>query len=372
MQRRIIAITGFAIIALLIVGETALYTSAVNDSRTYYSDAISLFGSYSKDLLSAWKDADTVRLHVLTDEIFRRSAKNRTTESVRFDLVSAGQLLSWNSGQTFRSAEELRLQVPEGTWSIRFRVLDDTTMTLMLRIALISLLFWSGLSLVLALSTPKVPKQKESIDGVQTQVENETQINTATTEAVTKTESEPLTNESSNAEETPPASETLNITKKDDPQTLDQTRDFLYRLDKELQRCAEFAVDLSLCLVRFPALQESAVGRAVLEEDFSHEDLIFQLKKDLFAVILPHQDLDQAMARSEMFIRSLDRSAEHDENLSACVTGLSSRSGRLVDAKRLHREAQVAIRKTDLHNSRMTGFRADPVRYRSFLTHQKI
>lgn len=148
-------------------------------------------------------------------------------------------------------------------------------------------------------------------------------------------------------------------------------KDFLYRFEKEISRSAEHALDISLCLIKNQlAAWDSHDPIEALYKEFVHDDLVFELKQQTLAVILPHHDIDQAMARMELFLRKAHGPAQ--EFFDACIIGLSSRSGRLVEAKRVYHESMIALKKADPKIGRMVGFKADPAKYRNFLTHQKV
>lgn len=148
-------------------------------------------------------------------------------------------------------------------------------------------------------------------------------------------------------------------------------KDFLYRFEKEISRSAEHALDISVCLLknhRGSATTQEAMNS--LYKEFVHDDLVFELRNQTLAVILPHHDIDQAMARMELFLRKPHTQTE--DFFEKCTLGLSSRSGRLVEAKRVYHEALIALKKADPKIGRMVGFKADPAKYRNFLTHQKV
>jgi GGDEF domain-containing protein len=154
-----------------------------------------------------------------------------------------------------------------------------------------------------------------------------------------------------------------------------QERFLRFRLDKELERNAENAMDLSVALFQFKGLIPADFSQAagLLLSEYSHEDLIFEYGVDTFCVILPQHDLDQAIARAELVMRKADSQREdHFKGSFELTVGLSSRNGRLLDAQRFLKEAMVAVKKASREEGRIVGFRPDPVRFRNFLRHQRV
>lgn len=151
------------------------------------------------------------------------------------------------------------------------------------------------------------------------------------------------------------------------------------RLGAELRRSASFEQDLSILV----ASLDSATGRtdpnyAVLAKTsrsfFAFNDLAFIFGTKGLAIILPNTDIDQAMRKSEELLKKLalliqDRSGPMGYlNL---FIGLSSRSGRLVDADRLLGEAMAAHRKArEERDTHIMAFRPDPEKFRAYLAKQ--
>jgi GGDEF domain-containing protein len=154
-----------------------------------------------------------------------------------------------------------------------------------------------------------------------------------------------------------------------------QERFLKFRLDKELERNAENAMDLSLAIFRFAGLaaDDYSAAAALLLGEFSHEDLIFEFGDDMYCVILPQHDLDQAIVRSELVVKKTENAKSNTFKQPFELTvGLTSRNGRLLDAGRFIREGQTALKKASREEGRIVGFRPDPVRFRSFLRHQRV
>jgi hypothetical protein len=142
------------------------------------------------------------------------------------------------------------------------------------------------------------------------------------------------------------------------------------RLESELHRCASFEQDLTLMIITFSGKTELAAeqykqfaGMAV--SFFNLRDLIFERGERGITVILPNTDLDQGFARAEDFHNYLMPAFTGTPGFR---TGLSARSGRLVDADRLLFEASEALNKA-LRDpvSPIVAFKSDPEKYRAFL-----
>lgn len=142
------------------------------------------------------------------------------------------------------------------------------------------------------------------------------------------------------------------------------------RLEAELHRCASFEQDLTVLLLDFSGTTEltsqqynELAGMAV--SFFNLRDLIFEKGKRGITVILPNMDLDQGVSQAEDFINYL---TPVFTDMPAFRIGVSSRSGRLVDADRLYFEAAEALGKA-LHDpvSPIIAFKSDPEKYRAFL-----
>jgi hypothetical protein len=85
-------------------------------------------------------------------------------------------------------------------------------------------------------------------------------------------------------------------------------------------------------------------------------------------VIIPNIDLDQGMAKSELFHDRILRSLSSAFQKTDLCAGLSSRSGRLIDADRLIFETEKALEKALRDpESPLVAFKSDPEKYRSFI-----
>jgi len=153
------------------------------------------------------------------------------------------------------------------------------------------------------------------------------------------------------------------------------TRD---RLDSELHRCASFEQDLCFLLIETTNEQAWVGAYKVFAEIavsfFTFRDLIFERDNRGIAVILPNVDLDHGIGMAEEFSRKLKRNPAIPGTAHGKLkVGLTSRSGRLVDAERIIVEAEQALLKA-IHDpsSEIVAFKSDPERYRAFIqTSQK-
>jgi GGDEF domain-containing protein len=147
------------------------------------------------------------------------------------------------------------------------------------------------------------------------------------------------------------------------------------RLDAEISRSASFEQDLSFLVFSYTGLSArdpnyAAIGAAI-KDFFNFRDLSFERGDDGFSVILPNIDSVHALRMAEEFYRKLVFLTEGDYaklGLLPLFMGISSRSGRLVDALRMSEEAEAALEKArDEKDSRIVAFRPDPDKYRLFL-----
>ena len=142
------------------------------------------------------------------------------------------------------------------------------------------------------------------------------------------------------------------------------------RLYSELHRCASFEQDLTFLVMEFrdtlPFYRQFA-NEAV--SFFQMRDLIFEQGHNGISIILPNLSLEKGMAKAEEFRgRVIDKLPQSFEGRSSLCIGLTSRAGRLVDAKRLMLEAFTALEKALADEvSHVVAFKSDPEKYREFI-----
>ncbi|MDR2759894.1 MAG: hypothetical protein LBB78_11005 [Spirochaetaceae bacterium] len=147
------------------------------------------------------------------------------------------------------------------------------------------------------------------------------------------------------------------------------------RLSSELHRCAASEQDLVFIAIAFkkPEKIREPVFVQLADEAvryFIHRDLVFE-KGQGISVIMPNIDVDQGLAKSEIFHdQILQRLPPVFKKTDLCI-GLSSRSGRLVDEERLIFEAEKALEKAMQEPvSPVVAFKSDPEKYRAFIASQ--
>ncbi|MDR0553676.1 MAG: hypothetical protein LBG76_02605 [Treponema sp.] len=145
------------------------------------------------------------------------------------------------------------------------------------------------------------------------------------------------------------------------------------RLESELHRSASFEQDLTVIGMEYQAASDAELLYKELAdaavEFFNLQDLTFEQGKRGITVIIPNIDLNAGLAKAEAFHNRLPISFTDRADLSI---GLSSRSGRLVNAERLLFETAKALERAskDPH-SPIVAFKTDPEKYRAFVASQK-
>jgi hypothetical protein len=152
-----------------------------------------------------------------------------------------------------------------------------------------------------------------------------------------------------------------------EPYTLD-------RLESELHRCASFEQDLTFIVMEFKDGELDDLLYKIFAEEavnfFTLRDLIFEKGEQGIAVISPNIDLEQGFLKSgefrERILKKLPDSFTAGSRL--CV-GLSSRSGRLIEAGRLMFESSQALLKALADPaSPVVAFKSDPEKYREYIS----
>jgi len=138
------------------------------------------------------------------------------------------------------------------------------------------------------------------------------------------------------------------------------------RLGLELERSASFDQDLVLVMISndLESNVEMEKISAIVKDVYSYQDLIFEAGKNGLALIEPNKDLDEAI----MDVQNLFKRMEQEMDITGLKCGLSSRNGRLITGKRLIKEADTSLNKSDEENP-IVGFRSDPERFREYLSH---
>jgi hypothetical protein len=144
------------------------------------------------------------------------------------------------------------------------------------------------------------------------------------------------------------------------------------RLASEIHRCAASEQDLVVLLFEcgediawddelYKKLSDEAV------RFFNLKDLTFEKGRRGISVIIPNTDLDHGIVKAEEFharvLKNLSDSFMSKTDLRA---GISSRSGRLIDADRLFFEAASALEKAK-DEQPIVAFKSNPEKYRNFI-----
>jgi hypothetical protein len=149
----------------------------------------------------------------------------------------------------------------------------------------------------------------------------------------------------------------------------DYTQD---RLAAELHRCASFEQDLVFIIMEFKGRLPGDFYNQFADDAvnfFTLRDLIFERGERGISIIYPNIDLDMGFSKSEEFHnRILSKYSSAFRSKTDLCIGLSSRSGRLVDAERIIFEASEALERALADPvSHIVAFKSDPEKYRDFI-----
>ncbi|MCL2179532.1 MAG: hypothetical protein FWB83_00245 [Treponema sp.] len=144
------------------------------------------------------------------------------------------------------------------------------------------------------------------------------------------------------------------------------------RLDSELHRCSSSEHDLALIFMEFTDIANDIMYKTIAEETvsfFASRDMLFEYGKWGIAVILPIDNLETAISKSEKFYqRIMERFPSSYSRASSLCIGLSSRAGRLLNADRLILETREALKKAKSDSkNKIVAFKSDPEKYREFI-----
>ena len=146
------------------------------------------------------------------------------------------------------------------------------------------------------------------------------------------------------------------------------------RLASELHRCASSQSDLVILAMDWKdtgIISDREFSRFANEAVtfFKIRDLVFDKGENGITVIMPNTDLEEGISKAGEFHRHIAaKLPDLFEGDSGLCIGLSSCSGRLIDAKRLLLEAFSALEKALADPlSRVIAFKSDPEKYREFI-----
>ena len=145
------------------------------------------------------------------------------------------------------------------------------------------------------------------------------------------------------------------------------------RLDYELHRCSSSDRDLAFILLEFTNLtNDNMFKQSAREADayLTSKDMLFEYGRWGIAAILPGISLDKGIKTAEKYYqRMLDKFPHGYNQPSGICIGLTSRSGRLLNASRIMLEASEALKKSKEENT-IIAFKSDPEKYRDFISKQ--
>ena len=146
------------------------------------------------------------------------------------------------------------------------------------------------------------------------------------------------------------------------------------RLDSELHRCSSTEKDLTLMLMDFAGITNDTMYRQAAEEAvafFTSRDLLFEYGKYGICTILTGVSLETGFSKAEKFYQRISQKFPDSKNASGLRIGISSRSGRLLNADRLMMEVTEALNKAKKDpKSSIIAFKSDLDRYRTFIAAQ--
>lgn len=147
------------------------------------------------------------------------------------------------------------------------------------------------------------------------------------------------------------------------------------RLNSEISRAAQNEQDLALVLFRLKFLKRTdGLFRKIISksiEIFNFKDQIFEYGTDGIAIIVANTSLDKIMQNCEELYKRIFELFTENEYKNEIGIGISLRASRLISANRLITEASNACEKAiEEPELPIVAFRADPEKYRSFLTNQ--
>lgn len=144
------------------------------------------------------------------------------------------------------------------------------------------------------------------------------------------------------------------------------------RLEAELVRAASSEQDLALVVLRVSGLLHTdLVSRkiaSVLVETFKFRDMVFEFGQDGFAALMQNMNLDQMMKTADGLYAQIDAMLMDMGFDGRIAIGITTRTARLLPAKRMIEEACNAARKAEEEpNLPIVAFRANPEKYRNYI-----
>ena len=144
------------------------------------------------------------------------------------------------------------------------------------------------------------------------------------------------------------------------------------RLTEELGRCAAQGQDLTFIAIEYkPSADETFYSRFTADAArfFSSRDFVCEKGEKGISVICPGFNLDTGFLNADEFHnRIMGKYPDFFKTKTDLCIGLSSRSGRPVNAERLMFEAEEALERAMMDPvSHIVAFKSDPEKYRAFM-----
>jgi len=144
------------------------------------------------------------------------------------------------------------------------------------------------------------------------------------------------------------------------------------RLTEELQRCAAAGQDLTFIVIEYKSIpDETFYSRFAADAArfFSSRDFVCEKGERGISVICPDFNLDTGFLNADEFHnRMMGKYPVLFTNKTDLCMGLSSRSGRPINAERLMFEAEEALERAMMDPvSHIVAFKSDPEKYRAFM-----
>lgn len=145
------------------------------------------------------------------------------------------------------------------------------------------------------------------------------------------------------------------------------------RLDSELIRSASSEEDITLMMIRIKDFDtESPNAQEFYDIILSYiqfKDMIFEYGKDGFSCIVHNMTIDAALKFAEEIYEQLSEKLKELGMDNEIGIGISTRSFRLIPAKRIFTEAQEALQRAFMDpDTPIVAFRVDPEKYRQYIS----
>ena len=146
------------------------------------------------------------------------------------------------------------------------------------------------------------------------------------------------------------------------------------RLDSELHRCSSTENDLTIMFMDFAGITSDTMYRQAAGEAvtfFTSRDLLFEYGKYGICAILTGVSLETGFSKAEKFYQRISQKFPGSKNAAGLRIGISSRSGRLINADRMMMEAAEALNRAKKDpKSPITAFKSNLEKYRAFIASQ--